>query len=291
MPVVRSTRDRGLTLRMVLVMVYLAVVFTAAIVVMVVFLDGWGVLLAAVAVVALTGAWFTSGPRSMRAIGARLVSAETEPVLYGALERMCALSGMPTPKLAVMKAWDPNAFAYGRSPRQAVIVVTRPLIDLLEPHELEAVLAHELAHLAHRDLLVMSIASSPSILLTGLSAMLRDAGRRSAGLIMTAWLFVGVVSLLCFLPVRLLSRYRELCADGAAAALTQRPGSLASALQKITGAITPIPSTDLRSHAVIDTFGIVAAAGQESGGLTSTHPTLDRRMAQLARISSELSRP
>jgi len=287
----RYFRDRGLTARMVLVMVYLGAVFAAAIAVVIKVLGGWGVALTALTFVALLLAWSTSGPVSLRALGARLVTPDTEPELHGALDRMCALSGVAKPKLAVMKAWDPNAFAYGRSPRHAVIVVTRPLVDLLEPDELEAVLAHELAHVAHRDLLVIGIASSPSILTSGLGAMLKDAGRGAAGVILVAWLFTGITAVICFLPVRLLSRYRELCADGSAAHVTQRPGSLASALQKISAATTPIPSTDLRSHAVVDTFGIVATADHSTGGLTSTHPSLDQRMAQLARISAELGRP
>jgi heat shock protein HtpX len=290
MAVDRTARDRGLTVRMVLVMVYLAVVFMLALGTVVVLLEGWGVIISAFVVLVLTIAWFASGPVSMRAMGARLVTPEAEPELHGALDRLCALSGIPKPRLAVMKAWDPNAFAYGRSPKHAVIVLTRPLVELLEPDELEAVLAHELAHLAHRDLLVMSIATSPGLVRSALGDMLADAGR-GWPIVFVAWAFTGVVNLLCFLPARLLSRYRELCADMAAAQLTQRPDRLASALQKVSGATTPNPSQDLRSTTVVDTFGIVATDGRSTGGLTSTHPALDRRMAQLARISAELGRP
>jgi heat shock protein HtpX len=228
----------------------------------------------------------------MRSIGGRLVDADAEPVLHGALERMCALSGVPVPKLAVMEARDPNAFAFGRSRQHAVIVVTRPLVDLLEPDELEAVLAHELAHLAHRDLLVMSLASSPRILKSAFSGLILDASNAGTGLIgLVGWAFTAVLDLVCYLPMRLLSRYRELCADAAAAQLTHRPGSLASALQKIAGGTNLIPSKDIRSSALVDTFGIVASAEHASGGLTSTHPSLERRMAQLARIGAELGRP
>lgn len=290
MPADRTARDRGLSVRMVLVMAYLSVICIAAIVLMVLLLKGWGVVVSMLMVVGLTIFWFTSGPRSMRSIGARLVTAESDPELHGVLVRMCTLAGLPVPKLAVMKAWDPNAFSYGRSPRRAYIVLTRPLLELLEPHELEAVLAHELAHLAHRDLLVMSLATSPGLVKAGLSEMLRESGW-GGWILVPFWAFAAVVELVCFLPTRLLSRYRELCADSAAARLTQRPGSLASALQKITGGTNPIPSQDIRSRAVVDTFGIVASAGHVSRGVTSTHPPLERRMAQLARISAELGRP
>jgi heat shock protein HtpX len=290
MSVDRTVRDRGLTVRMILVMIYLAVVLGLALVTMIVLLRGLGVIIAAFVVLVLTIAWFASGPVSLRAIGARLVTPESEPELHGALDRLCALSGIPKPKLAVMKAWDPNAFAYGRSPKHAVIVLTRPLVELLEPDELEAVLAHELAHLAHGDLLVLSVATSPGLVRSALGDMMKDSGR-GWPVIFVAWAFTGLVNLLSFLPARLLSRYRELCADVAAAQLTQRPDHLAAALQKISSGATPIPSHDLRSTTVIDTFGIVAADGRSTGGLTSTHPRLDRRMAQLARLGAELGRP
>jgi heat shock protein HtpX len=288
----RYARDRGLTVRMILVMVYLALVFGAAVAALVVAIGGWGVWLSLFAVLVLVISWFGSRHVSLRAMGARVVTPDDQPVLHGALDRLCALSGLPKPKLAVMKAWDPNAFALGRSPKYAVIVVTEPLLELLDQDELEAVLAHELAHVAHRDLLVMTVASSPGILNSMTGSALREGGLgRGWGPVVLAWMFTGVVHLLCFLPLRLLSRYRELCSDLSAAQLTQRPGSLASALQKISGGTTPIPSTDLRSQAVVDVFGIVPAAGRSARGLTATHPTLERRMDQLARISAALGKP
>lgn len=288
----RYTRDRGLTVRMVAVMVYLAVVFAAAIAGVIVVLHGWGVALSVFALLVLIFTWFASGPVSLRAIGARQVAPADAPGLHGALDRLCVLSGVPRPRIAVMRSREPNAFALGRSPKYAVIVVTEPLVALLDADELESVLAHELAHLAHRDLLVMTVASSPGILASGLGNALRDGGLgRSAPFVLVAWIFTGLVHLICFLPARLLSRYRELCSDVAAAHLTQRPEALASALQKISGGITPIPTADLRSHAVVEVFGIVSAEGRSTGGWTSTHPSLDRRMAQLARVGAQLGRP
>lgn len=292
MATTRYIRDRGLTVRMIIIMVYLAVVFAAAVAAVVVAFGRWGVGLSIFAAVVLLAYWFGSQRVSLRAIGAREVAAADQPMLHGAMDRLCALSGMPKPRLAVQRAWDPNAFALGRSPKYAVIVVTEPLLELLDQDELEAVLAHELAHLAHRDLLVMTLASSPGILKSMTGDALRDGGLgRGWPLVFLAWLFTGLVHALCFLPARLLSRYRELCSDLSAAQLTQRPGSLASALQKITGGTTPIPSTDLRSHAVVDVFGIVPAAGRSSGGLTATHPALERRMDQLTRVSAALGKP
>lgn len=288
----RYVKDRGLTVRMILVMVYLALVFAAAVVVLVVALGKWGVGLSILATLVLLAYWFGSQHASLRAIGARSVNADDQPMLHGALDRLCALSGLPKPRLAVMKAWDPNAFVLGRSPEYAVIVVTEPLLELLDQDELEAVLAHELAHLAHRDHLVMTVASSPGILMSMTGSALREGGLgRGWPLVFAAWAFTGVVHLVCFLPARLLSRYRELCSDLAAAQLTQQPGALASALQKISGGTTPIPSADVRSQPVVDVFGIVPAAGRSSRGLTATHPALERRMAQLARIAAALGKP
>lgn len=288
----RYVRDRGLTVRMILVMIYLALVFAAAVAALVLALGRWGVAFAVIASLVLVGSWFASRQVSLRSMGARSVDAGDQPLLHGTMDRLCAMSGAPKPRLAVMRAWDPNAFALGRSPEHAVIVVTEPLLELLEPDELEAVLAHELAHLAHRDLLVMTVASSPGILRSMIGNWLSDGGLGRGWLaVFASWLFVAVVEMLCFLPARLLSRYRELCADLAAAELTQQPGALASALQKITGGTTPIPSADIRSHAVVDAFGIVAAAGKPARGLTATHPTLEKRMDQLARISAAVGKP
>lgn len=286
----RISRDRGLIVRMVLVMAYLAAVMLAGVALVVARFGGVGLIAVMLGLLLLVALWFSSGSTSMRKIGARLVTAESDPALHGALQRMCALSGVPVPRLALQKAWDPNAFTLGRSPKHAAIVLTRPLVELLEPHELEAVLAHELAHLAHRDLLVMNIASSPRNLRSLLGTMMGDS-LRGAVILLPAWVFVGVLELLCHLPMRLLSRYRELQADLAAAQVTQRPGNLASALQRITGGTTPIPSQDIRSRAAIDTFGIVAPAGVPPEGLGSTHPKLEDRLAQLARVAADLSRP
>lgn len=286
----RISRDLGLIVRMVLVMAYLAAVMLAGIVLVVARFGGVGLIVVMLGLLLLVALWFSSGSTSMRSIGARSVTADSDPALHGALHRMCALSGVPVPRLALQKAWDPNAFTLGRSPKHAAIVLTRPLVELLEPHELEAVLAHELAHLAHRDLLVMNLASSPRNLRSLLSTMMGESLK--GGLILfPAWIFAGVLELLCHLPMRLLSRYRELQADAAAARITQRPGSLASALQKITGGTTPIPSQDIRSQAAVDTFGIVAPAGVPAAGLGSTHPSLENRLAQLARVAAGLSRP
>jgi heat shock protein HtpX len=212
---------------------------------------------------------------------------------------------MPKPRVAIADTHLPNAFATGRSPERSVVCVTTGILQLLDAEELEGVLAHELSHVAHRDVLVMTVASSAGIvagMLTrsaqwgglGLVGGGRRGNNNNGGA--PAFLIALVVSLVVyavsFLLTRLLSRYRELCADRSGAYLTMKPGALASALQKITGGINTIPQRDLRASSAMNTFFIApAVAGATLHTLTSTHPSLEQRLEQLARIQAELGRP
>ena len=218
------------------------------------------------------------------------------------IDRLCALADMPKPRVGISDVDIPNAFATGRSPNRAVVCVTTGILDKLDAEELEGVLAHELSHVAHRDVLVMTIASSAGIvaaMLTrsaqfGALGMGRSRNNNSSG--MPAYLVALVVSLvvyaISFFLTRLLSRYRELCADRSGAYLTQKPGALASALQKITGEMATIPSRDLRAASAMNAFFIAPAiSGASLKTLTSTHPSLEQRLEQLARIQAELGRP
>jgi heat shock protein HtpX len=204
--------------------------------------------------------------------------------------------------VAVADTSMPNAFATGRSPERSVVCVTTGILQTLDAEEMEAVLAHELSHVAHRDVLVMTVASSAGIVAGMLTRGAQYGGlglfgRRSNnnnGL--PIWLVVLVVSLLVyaisFLLLKLLSRYRELAADRSGAYLTMKPGALASALQKITGQINLIPQKDLRASQAMNAFFIAPALrGVSLSTLTSTHPTLEQRLEQLARIQAELGRP
>jgi heat shock protein HtpX len=232
------------------------------------------------------------------------VSPEEDPELHGIVDRLCAMADMPKPRVAVSDVPLANAFATGRSPDRAVVCVTTGIRRLLTPEELEAVLAHELSHVAHRDVLVMTIASSAALIAGMLTRGAQYGGfgmfggRRNNNNVagMPVWLFVLVVSLvvyaLSFLLTRLLSRYRELCADRAGAYLTQKPAALASALQKITGEIAATPQRDLRAVQTMNAFFITPAVrGLSLQTLTSTHPSLEQRLDQLARIATELGRP
>jgi len=244
----------------------------------------------------------------MRAMRAREVSPEEAPELHGMIDRLCSLADMPKPRVGIADTDLPNAFATGRSPQRSVVCVTRGILRRLSAEELEGVLAHELSHVAHRDVLVMTLASSAGIVASmmtrsfqfgGLGILGGGRGRNNnnagpAGL--PVWLVLVLVSLLVyavsFLAMRLLSRYRELCADRSGAYLTQKPGQLASALQKITGEIAAIPQRDLRSSSAMNAFFIAPAiSGATFRTLTSTHPSLEQRLEQLSRIATELGRP
>ena len=305
----RFLPDRGLTFRMTLVMFLLGGLFVTLVVsLMLIFWEQGGVGIAILIGLGGLGVawyqWYSSDKLAMRAMRAREVSPEEAPELHGMIDRLCALADMPKPRVGVADLDIPNAFATGRSPERSVVCVTTGILGTLNAEELEAVLAHELSHVAHRDVLVMTVAASAGILAGMLTrgaqygAIFGD--RRSSNNNNTGglpvWLVVLVVALvvyaISFLLLKLLSRYRELAADRAAAYLTMKPGALASALQKITGQMSRIPQKDLRAASAMNAFFIApAVSGVSLKTLTSTHPTLEQRLEQLARIQAELGRP
>ena len=305
----RFLPDRGLTFRMTLVMFLLGGLFVTLVVsLMLIFWEQGGVGIAVLIGLGGLGVawyqWYSSDKLAMRAMRAREVSPEEAPELHGMIDRLCALADMPKPRVGVADLDIPNAFATGRSPERSVVCVTTGILGTLNAEELEAVLAHELSHVAHRDVLVMTVAASAGILAGMLTrgaqygAIFGD--RRSSNNNNTGglpvWLVVLVVALVVyavsFLLLKLLSRYRELAADRAAAYLTMKPGALASALQKITGQMSRIPQKDLRAASAMNAFFIApAVSGVSLKTLTSTHPTLEQRLEQLAKIQAELGRP
>jgi heat shock protein HtpX len=304
----RFVGDAGLTARMTLVMFLLGALFVALIVgLMYAFRNtGWPVIIGIAGIAIAWFQWYNSDKVALKAMGARLVTPEEAPELHGVIDRLCALADMPKPRVAIAYTDMPNAFATGRSADHSVVCVTTGILDRLTAEEMEGVLAHELSHVAHKDVLVMTLASSAGIM----AAMLtrgaqygaffggggnrRGNGNNNNGL--PVWLVVLVVSLVVyavsFFLTRLLSRYRELCADRSGAYLTQKPSALASALTKISGEIASIPTRDLRSTQAMNAFFIApAVSGMTLKTLTSTHPSLEQRLEQLAKISAELGRP
>jgi heat shock protein HtpX len=268
--------------------------------VLVVLLRGsWPLILIIAAGVFIVQFWFSDRIASF-GMGAREVTPEQAPRLHGAVDRLCALADMPKPRVALADTDVPNAFATGRSPNRAVLCATTGLMRRLEPEELEGVLAHELSHVAHRDVAVITIASFLGVVAgvvtrVGLWGGLRRAGGRDSNtaiLMIIVPLVSAVVYVISFLLTRLLSRYRELSADRAAALLTGRPSALASALTKVTGQMARIPTEDLRRVEPFNAFFFAPAISSRESlyNLLSTHPTLERRLERLGRISAELGR-
>jgi heat shock protein HtpX len=304
----RFIGDAGLTARMTLVMFLLGGLFVAFIAVLIALFGnspGMIMLIGLVGLGVIWFQWYNSDTLALKAMRAREVTPQEAPELHGVIDRLCALADMPKPRVAISYTDLPNAFATGRSPNRAVVCVTTGLLDRLSAEEVEAVLSHELSHVAHRDVLVMTLASSAGII-AGMAT--RGAqygawfggGRRSSNDNNTGglpiWLVVLVVSLVVyavsFFLTRLLSRYRELCADRSGAYLTGKPSALASALTKITGEIAAIPNRDLRASQPMNAFFIAPAiSGMSWKTVTSTHPSLEQRLEQLAKVAAELGRP
>lgn len=293
----RYAPDRGLTARMGGTMFMLGLLYVVLMAVLIwAGLNSWFVLI--IAGGSAWAQWYFSDRMALFSMGARVVTAEQAPQLHAVIDRLCAMADMPKPTVAIADTDMPNAFATGRSTKRAVVCVTTGLLRRLDAEELEAVLSHELAHVAHRDVLVMTVASFVGVLAGFLTrswmwgGLMRRRDSDSNGAI--AFLIIMLVSVLVymvsFLLTRMLSRYRELSADRTGALLTGRPGALARALQKISGDMGAIPTRDLREKEALNAFFITPAFGsqQSMASLFSTHPPLERRLEQLARISAQL---
>lgn len=297
----RFIKDSGLTARMTLTMFLLGALFVALVVGLIYAVGAsYAPVVAVIAIGVAFWQWWSSDKVAMRAMRAREVSPEEAPELHGMIDRLCALADMPKPRVGISDLAIPNAFATGRSPDRSVVCVTTGILQTLDAEELEAVLAHELSHVAHRDVLVMTVASSAGIAAGLLMrfAQFGAIGRSRNNSTLPAVLVAVVVSLVVyavsFVLLRLLSRYRELSADRAGAYLTLKPGALASALQKISGEGAATPQRDLRAGSAAGAASalcIVPALHGGLGGLMATHPPLPKRLEQLARIQAELSRP
>jgi heat shock protein HtpX len=244
--------------------------------------------------------WF-SDKIAMASMGARVVTPDEEPQLHAMIDRLCVLANMPKPRVGVSQVQMPNAFATGRNPKHSVVVVTEGIRQRLDDEELEAVLAHELSHVAHRDVAVMTVASSLGMIAGLISRMAmwgamlgggrRDDNNQNAFMMQLIVMVVSfAVYVVSFLFTMSLSRYRELSADRAGAILIGKPSALASALTKVTGDMARIPNNDLRRVEGMNAFFFTPALAKGSmGALFSTHPSLQKRLDQLARLEREMN--
>jgi heat shock protein HtpX len=296
-------RDAGLSLRMLLTTSLLGLLYVLFAVALFYLLNAGLVLMVVIVGVMAFVQYFTSDKLALKASGAKVVGADEAPQLHEMIERLCALADLPKPRVAVIESDVPNAFATGRNKKHAAVAVTTGLWNRLEPREVEGVLAHELSHIANRDVLVMTVASffaMVAALLTrfGLySGMFGGfGGNRDNNNSVPIWLIVLVVSIVTYflsqVLILALSRYREYAADRGSALLTGAPEYLMSALQKIASGITQIPQRDLREVEGMNAFFIMPTNWRtRASELFLTHPPLEKRLAALAEISRDMGRP
>jgi len=294
----RFKPDRGLTGRMVATGFLLGLLYVVFVAVLIVLTKSAFLAIVIAGALLFSQYWF-SDRIALYAMRGQVVTPEQAPQLHGVIDRLCALADMPKPAVAVADSDLPNAFATGRSPSKAVVCVTTGLLRRLDTDELEGVLAHELSHVAHRDVAVMTIASFLGVLaglmtrFTLFAGVGRNRDQNTAVVALVVVLVSAVVYVLSFLLTRALSRYRELAADRSSAILTGRPSALASALTKVSGDMARIPTRDLRQAEAFNAFFLVPALapGFSLSSLFATHPPLERRLDQLGRIARELGRP
>ena len=310
----RYAPDRGLTARMTATMFLLGLVFVGFVAAII----GIGAAPhASDAVIVMfavdlaggfaIGSLFYSDKIALRTAGAVEVSPQQAPELHGIVDRVCALADMSKPRIAIARSPLPNAFATGRNADKAVLCVTTGLMDRLTPAELEGVIAHEMSHVAHKDVQVMTIASFLAIVAALLIRFSfygelfggggRGRGGNNNGGALPIFLIIMGVSIVVyavsFLLIRMLSRYRELAADRSGALLTGQPSELKSALIKVSQGINRIPTRDLRAAEPLNAFFFAPAAhltgGKSLSSIFSTHPSLERRLAELDKVQQQLN--
>ncbi len=289
-------RDRGLTARILLTGGLLGLLYVIFAAVLISYLQvGIVPMLLIIGGIAFFQ-YYTSDKLALLASGAKVVSEQQEPELHAMIERLAAMADLPKPRVAVIDTDIPNAFATGRNPKHSAVAVTRGLWQRLEPNEVEGVLAHELSHIANRDVLIMTLAGFFAMvagLLSRWAFLFGGGGRDRNG--PPVWLIVLVVSIvtyfLSYILIRTISRYREYAADRGAALITGAPENLMSALQKISSGIASIPQRDLREVQSLNAFFIIPTNVRSSfGELFLTHPPLEKRLAALAEIARDMGR-
>jgi heat shock protein HtpX len=301
-------RDRGLSLRMLFTSGLLGLLYVGfALILFYLLHAGIGLMVVIVVAIAFFQ-YYTSDKLALAASGAKIVSPEEAPELHAMVERLCAMANLPKPRVAVVDSDVPNAFATGRNPKHAAVAVTTGLWRRLEPQEIESVLAHELSHVANRDVLIMTVASFFAMLAAMLTRWGLFFGMWGGGFggggnrnnngnnQVPIWLIVFLVSVvvyaISFILIRTISRYREYAADRGSAIITGAPENLMSALQKISSGITQIPQQDLREVAGMNAFFIIPTNWKtQMSEWMMDHPPLEKRLAALSEIAREMGKP
>jgi heat shock protein HtpX len=293
---IEFTRDSGLQARMLLTMFLLGLLYVALVGVL--FAAGaGGVMIAVIAGALLVGQFFLSDKLGLAAMGAKEVTPEQAPGFHAMIERLCIQADLPKPKVAIADTTMPNAFAIGRSQKKATVCATTGLMNALEPHELEAVMAHELTHVKNRDVLIMTVASffaALASLIVQFGFFFGGGGGYGDGdddspSFAIVLLVSFVVYILSFFLMLALSRYREFVADRGSALITGRPSALSSALLKIEGTMQRIPQKDLRAAEGMSAFFIISPGVKSAvRTLFMDHPPTEKRIEQLQRLEQQL---
>ena len=285
-------RDPGLTARITLTFFLLGALYVVLIGAL--FAAGAsGILIAFIAGGLLLLQLFTSDKLALRAMGAREVSPQEAPEFHAMIERLCLQADLPKPRVGIAQTPMPNAFALGRSPKNATVCATTGIMELLSPAELEGVMAHELTHVANRDVVVMTIASFFATIasyIVQFGFFFGGGGDDDENAGFFALILISlVVYAVSFFLLRALSRYREFAADRGAGIITGRPSALSSALLKISGKMERIPKQDLRASSELAAFYIFPPSVKSAiGSIFSTHPPLEKRLEKLAQLESQL---
>jgi heat shock protein HtpX len=291
-------RDSGLTARMGLTLFGLGLIYVLFIGVLIA--SGVSAVLVLVIAAGIALVQILFGDKiALASMRARVTEPHEAPELHAMVERLCQLADLPKPRVAVADNDVPNAFAAGHSRKSATVCVTTGLMQRLEPRQLEGVVAHELAHVANKDVIVMTVAGFLATVAgllvrmgvySGMMGGGRDRRDNSAAVFLVVILVSVVVYVLSFLLLRALSRYREFAADRGAAIMTGAPAQLAAALATISGSMARIPTKDLRAAEGMNAFFIIPAVakGFSLSSLVSTHPPVEKRIERLLAMQAQL---
>jgi heat shock protein HtpX len=294
-------RDAGLTARMIVSFAVLTILYIIFLTVLS-YVGVGAIGIAVIAGIMIMAQWYFSDKIVLWSTGARIVGREQFPELHDLVERIVARNNLPKPRIAVVNTKIPNAFATGKTPKSSIVAVSTGLMEELETEELEAVVAHELAHIKNRDVLVLTLASLFSMMAWylmrfgmfgtmyggygGYGGRSRD-GAGGMALVLIVAIVTWVVS---FVIIRAISRYREFIADRDGALITGKPSKLASALLKISGTMKRIPTRDLREVEGMNAFFIIPAlSGSSFTNLFSTHPPVAERVKKLMEMEAAMS--
>ena len=295
-------RDAGLTARMIVsfaVLTMLYIIFLSVLA----YVGVSAIAIAVIAGIMILAQWYFSDRIVLWSTGAKIVSREQFPELHDLIERIVARNNRSKPRIAVINTRMPNAFATGKTPKSSIVAVTTGLMDQLDNEELEGVIAHELAHIKNRDVLILTLASIFSMIAWYLmrfgmyGAMFGGGGsggygrRGNEGAAMLLILLIAIITWIAsFLIIRAISRYREYVADRDGALITGKPSKLASALLKISGTMKRLPTRDLREVEGMNAFFIIPAiSGDALTNLFSTHPSVDQRVKKLMEMEAAMS--